>query len=77
MFLYAPAFSTYSPLSAEHYPVFKYQVIVSLGSLRVVNANHDSSKVIIQRTIEGIQRMIASTRIKENEKKKEKQPQRK
>lgn len=52
VFLYAPAFSLSSPLSAVYYPVFKYHPIVSLGSLRMVNANHDSREVEIQRTID-------------------------
>jgi hypothetical protein len=48
-----------SPLSAGYYPAFKHQTIVSLPSLRMFDANHDSTESVIQRTIEGIQRMIS------------------
>src|SRR3712207_986178 len=59
VFLYAPAFSISFPLSAGYYPAFKHQPIVNLPSLRMFDANHDSTESVIQRTTEGNQRMIS------------------
>lgn len=58
MFLYAPAFSTSIPSLKGINPGFKYHPMVSPRFPSTVNANPDSTEVTIQRTIEGIQKMI-------------------